>query len=83
MTNCDLREANLTAADFSGAVMMQSQFREAIMMATDFRGSVLEGARGLTGRQLDSCMTSYSTILPSGTRGPFVQGKNSEIPAFR
>jgi uncharacterized protein YjbI with pentapeptide repeats len=83
MTNCDLHESNLSTADFSGAMLLSSNLREANIMATNFRGSVLEGARGLTGSQLSKSHTSQSTILPSGARGPFVQGQYSEMPVFR
>jgi uncharacterized protein YjbI with pentapeptide repeats len=83
MARCDFRESDLSSADFSGAVLLNSIFREANIMATDFRGSVLEGARGLTGRQLSQSLTSFNTVLPSGTRGPFIQGKNSEVPVNR
>jgi uncharacterized protein YjbI with pentapeptide repeats len=72
MTNCDFRGSNLSTADFSRAMLLESNFGEANVMATDFRGSVLEGARGFTGRQLSKSLTSYSTVLPSGGRGPFV-----------
>jgi uncharacterized protein YjbI with pentapeptide repeats len=83
MASCDLHECNLSTADFSGAMLLNSNFREANIMATDFRGSVLEGARGLTGSQLSKSLTSYSTVLPSGARGPFMPGKYSELPVFR
>jgi uncharacterized protein YjbI with pentapeptide repeats len=83
MTNCDLQQANLSAADFSRANLLKSILREANLMATDFRGTVLEGVRGLTSQQLSQSVTSFQTVLPNGGNGPFVRGNSSEMPFFR
>jgi uncharacterized protein YjbI with pentapeptide repeats len=72
MSGCDLRQSNLSAADFSGAILENALFEDANTMTTDFRGCVLEGARGFSSRQLGQSLTSFGTILPSGIRGPFV-----------
>ena len=81
--NCDFREANLNTADFSAAVLSESIFGEASLMATDLREAVMQGARELTPLQLSQARTSYGTILPNGTKGPYVKGFGSELAPKR
>jgi len=83
MNSCDLRNANLSSSDLSDAFLSGSVFGEANTMAVDFRGTVLENARELTSQQLMNASTSYQTILPNGTKGPFVLGIGAEYPKRR
>lgn len=72
-SGCDFRGANLSAIDFSYAVLTKSFFRDAILMATDLRGSTMQDAMEITSRQLDQALTARTTILPNGAAGPFVR----------
>jgi uncharacterized protein YjbI with pentapeptide repeats len=83
LTNCDFSGSNLSSADFTNADLSESLFGSAKLTATDFRYTVLRGARELTGLQLTGARTAQDTILPNGSKGPFVRGFGAEYPVRR
>jgi hypothetical protein len=76
----DLKEADFRGAGMSGANLDHAFLTSAHLGRADLRGAKLAGARGLTAAQLSRARTSQTTTLPSGAKGPFVQGVGSEFP---
>jgi len=75
---CNFTEANLKGADLSYADLGGSAFGDANLQGVDLRGTILDSARELKGRQLSQARTSEITVLPNGTRGPYVPGTGAE-----
>lgn len=62
--------ANLTNASFVGAYLQHANFRGATLSGTNFSGAEMNGAIGLTQRQLNAACGDSSTQLPPGLRLP-------------
>ena len=63
LMEADLRRANLRNADFWMADM-----KDTILQGADLQGANLSDVTNLTQKQVDSAITSDTTILPSGLR---------------
>jgi uncharacterized protein YjbI with pentapeptide repeats len=63
----------LAGSTFDGA-----RFQGAVTFGADFRGANLAGAAGLTPRQLMQARTDQETILPNGSRGPYLLYSGAE-----
>lgn len=81
LTGADFREASLSGSDFSQAVLRSARMDGANLLGTDLCGADLTGARGLTQHQLQKARTDSSTILPNGSRGPYIRFSGAEKPA--
>jgi uncharacterized protein YjbI with pentapeptide repeats len=80
LPHADLREANLQGVTFRDAILQGARLGGADTFTTDFRGADLKGARELTKEQLSQALTDSYTILPNGSRGPYVKHSGSERP---
>lgn len=76
----DFRGARLSGASFANAEFAGARLGGANLMAADFRHANLNGARELTSEQLSKARTDDTTILPNGSRGPFVKRSGAERP---
>jgi hypothetical protein len=52
------------------------------LSSVDFRKADLEGARDLTQTQLGRALTDETTILPNGSRGPYMRRSGAERPVY-
>jgi len=77
---CDFRDVRLRGGDFWKASLAGSRFGGAQITMADFRGADLTGARELTGDQLSQSLTDDYTILPNGSRGPYLRRSGAEKP---
>ena len=48
------------------------------MFGADLRGAELSGARDLTAQQLQHALTDTGTVLPNGSRGPYMKFSGAE-----
>jgi uncharacterized protein YjbI with pentapeptide repeats len=78
LNGADLRDAQLGGNDFSGASLRDARMGGARLLAANFCAADLRGARELTQEQLGQARTDTDTILPNGTRGPFVRFSGDE-----
>jgi uncharacterized protein YjbI with pentapeptide repeats len=61
-------------------VLDGARFAGAQLLSSDFRGANLRGARDLTQEQLMQALTDSGTILPNGTKGPYLRFSGAEKP---
>jgi uncharacterized protein YjbI with pentapeptide repeats len=80
LSHADFRDARIRGGDFSRAVLEGARFGGAQMFTADFRGANLRGARELTSEQLTQSFTDQATILPNGSRGPYLRHSGAERP---
>lgn len=64
---CDLRGADLTAADLYGAQMKEANLTGAVFYEADLKMANLKGA---IGANLTGATTDKRTVCPSGAAGP-------------
>jgi uncharacterized protein YjbI with pentapeptide repeats len=48
------------------------------LLAADFCGADLSGARDVTQQQMQQARTDACTILPNGSRGPYIRFSGAE-----
>jgi serine/threonine-protein kinase len=80
LTGADFSEATLGGSDFSGSSLRAVQMSGANLFGANFCGADLTGARDLTQQQLLQARTDHSTILPNGSRGPYIRFSGAEKP---
>jgi uncharacterized protein YjbI with pentapeptide repeats len=80
LEECDFREVRLRGGNFDRAVLAGARFAGAQLRSTDFRGTNLQDARELTPQQLLEAITDRTTILPNGTKGPYMRASGAERP---
>jgi len=59
-------------------VLRDVRMAGANLLGVDFCGTDLTGARGVTRQQLQQARTDAYTILPNGSRGPYVRFSGAE-----
>jgi len=80
LTGADFRGASLGASDFSRAVLRDVRMAGANLLGADFGGADLTGARDITQQQMQQARTDGCTILPNGSRGPYLRFSGAEKP---
>lgn len=80
LTDADFRGAQLKGSDFSRAKLSRARFGGAVLSGADLRWADLKGARELTSEQLLQAITDDRTILPNGSRGPYLRNSRAERP---
>ena len=78
LASCDFRDARLRGSDFSDAVLDGARFGNAQLSMADFRGASLRGVREITAEQLSRALTDHQTVLPNGSRGPYLRFSGAE-----
>ena len=77
----DFREAlPFRGGDFWKSTLAGARFGDAKFAMADLRGADLTGAREMTADQLSQSLTDQSTVLPNGSRGPFMRRSGAEKP---
>ena len=64
----DLMQANLRRANLRNADFWMADMKDAILQGADLQGANLSDVTNLTQKQIDSAITSSSTVLPAGLR---------------
>jgi serine/threonine protein kinase, bacterial len=80
LTRADFQGTNLTGIEFCAARLHGARMGETKLFAANLCGADLTGAQGLTSAQLSQARTDERTILPSGRRGPYLEGSGAERP---
>lgn len=78
LIGASLDHANLRGADLRGADLRIADLFRVELDQADLRGANLQDAQFLRPEQLSRAVTDGGTIMPNGTRGPFVTGKGME-----
>lgn len=78
--HAQLKQAVLRHVSFRNSNLEGARFQGALLSGVDFRGTNLRGAEFLTGEQLLRAQTDAGTILPNGSRGPFLRYSGAERP---
>ena len=64
----DLMKANLRRANLRNADFWMADLKDAILQGADLQGANLSDVTNLTQKQVDSAITSDTTVLPAGLR---------------
>ena len=64
----DLMRANLRRANLRNADFWMADLKDAILQGADLQGANLTAATNVTQKQIDSAITSDTTVLPAGLR---------------
>jgi uncharacterized protein YjbI with pentapeptide repeats len=81
MSGLLLKQAALRNVAFRDCDLSGARFQAAVFDGVDFRGTNLRGAQALSPELLLRSVTDGATILPNGTRGPYVRFSGAERPA--
>jgi uncharacterized protein YjbI with pentapeptide repeats len=81
LSAADLEETDLELCDLSGAELRNARWGSAKLMRTNLASANMRGAHDLTGSQLAAALTTRTTILPDGSKGPYRPGSGAERPS--
>lgn len=79
-SNADLEETDFELCDLSGAELLNARWGGAKLTRANLASANLRGAHDMTGSQLAAALTTRTTILPDGSKGPYRPGSGAERP---